>query len=205
MSQLYVYIYPIFFGFPLRLGHPRALSRVPCAIQKVLISYLFYICQCQSPNSSQPSFPRPTPHPPLSNHLFSLSVSLFLLCKQIHLCHFSSKWEREKYHILMHICGIKLYLLILRSTFSPLNYAASQLLFEYVCENKQDESFLDSLKMSLMSLPRGQDQWRGERSICVHHLRSLPIWFIFHSLLLFFPRALGRWKKQQLWPSSSCH
>ena len=42
MNQLYVHIYPppfffFFFGFPSHLGHHRALSRVPCAIQSVLI------------------------------------------------------------------------------------------------------------------------------------------------------------------------
>ena len=41
VNQLYVYIYPLFFGFLSHLGHHRALSRVPCAIQQVLISYLF--------------------------------------------------------------------------------------------------------------------------------------------------------------------
>ena len=29
-------------SFPFLLGHHRAFSRVPCAIQSVLISYLFY-------------------------------------------------------------------------------------------------------------------------------------------------------------------
>ena len=42
VNQLYTYIYPLFFGFPSPLGHHRALSRVPCALQQVLISYLFY-------------------------------------------------------------------------------------------------------------------------------------------------------------------
>ena len=45
VNQLYVYIYPLFFGFPSHLGHHTALSRVPCAIQSVLISYLFYTQQ----------------------------------------------------------------------------------------------------------------------------------------------------------------
>ena len=31
--QPYVYIYPLFSGFPSHLGHHRALSRVPCALQ----------------------------------------------------------------------------------------------------------------------------------------------------------------------------
>ena len=30
------------FGFPSHSGHHSVLSRVPCAIQYVLISYLFY-------------------------------------------------------------------------------------------------------------------------------------------------------------------
>ena len=41
-NQLYMYIYPNFFGFPSHLGHHRALSRISCAIQYVL-SYLFYL------------------------------------------------------------------------------------------------------------------------------------------------------------------
>ena len=59
MNQLCVYICPLFFEFPSHLGHHRVLSRIPCAIQSVLISYLFYTsvnsvynCQSQSPNSS---------------------------------------------------------------------------------------------------------------------------------------------------------
>ena len=39
-QSLYIHKYPLFFGFPSHLGHHRTLSRVPCAIQKVLISYL---------------------------------------------------------------------------------------------------------------------------------------------------------------------
>ena len=39
----YMYAYPpLFFGFSSHLGHPRALSRVPCAAWLVLLSYLFY-------------------------------------------------------------------------------------------------------------------------------------------------------------------
>ena len=32
MNQLYIYIYPLFFGFPSHLSHHSALSRVLCAI-----------------------------------------------------------------------------------------------------------------------------------------------------------------------------
>ena len=40
MNQIYIYLLP--FGFLSHLGHRRALSRVPCATQYVLISSLFY-------------------------------------------------------------------------------------------------------------------------------------------------------------------
>ena len=33
VKQLYVYIYPLFFGFPSHLGHHRALGKVPYALQ----------------------------------------------------------------------------------------------------------------------------------------------------------------------------
>ena len=33
VNQLYIYMYPLFLGFPSHLAHHRALSRVPCAIQ----------------------------------------------------------------------------------------------------------------------------------------------------------------------------
>ena len=36
MNQPHIYMYPLFFGFPSHLGHHRALSRVPCALQSVL-------------------------------------------------------------------------------------------------------------------------------------------------------------------------
>lgn len=31
-----------YIRFPSRLGHHRALGEVPCAIQSILVSYLFY-------------------------------------------------------------------------------------------------------------------------------------------------------------------
>ena len=43
-NESYIYIYiPSFFGFPFHAGQHSELSRVPCAIQYVLISYLFYL------------------------------------------------------------------------------------------------------------------------------------------------------------------
>ena len=37
-----VYIHLLFSAFPFHLGHHRALGRILCAIQEVLIAYLFY-------------------------------------------------------------------------------------------------------------------------------------------------------------------
>ena len=55
VKQLYVYIYPLFFGFPSHLGHHRALGKVPCALQQIL-SYLFYT-QYQYCGYSNPDLP----------------------------------------------------------------------------------------------------------------------------------------------------
>ena len=100
MFQLYVYIYPLLFGFPSHLGHHRALSRVPCAIQYVLISYLFYTQQCIYVSPNIPT--HRTLFPPLvSICLFATSVSLFLLCKQVHLYHFS---RFHIYAVIYNIC-----------------------------------------------------------------------------------------------------
>ena len=53
------------------------------------------ICQSQSPNSSHPSL-----SPLVSIHFFSTFVSLFLLCKYVHLYHFS------RFHIDVFIYNI---------------------------------------------------------------------------------------------------
>ena len=42
VNQPYVYIFALFFGFPSHLSHHKALNRVPCPVQWVLISYLIY-------------------------------------------------------------------------------------------------------------------------------------------------------------------
>ena len=42
MNQPYIYMYPLPFAVPFHLGHHSALRRVPCAMQYLLISYLFY-------------------------------------------------------------------------------------------------------------------------------------------------------------------
>ena len=50
-----------------------------------------------------------------SIHLFSMSVFLFLLCKQVHLYYFS------RYHIHVLIYGISLYMTVSRSNHTSIN------------------------------------------------------------------------------------
>ena len=66
----YVHSFLRFFS---HIGHYRVLSRVPCAIQQVLISYLFYIQQCVYVNPNLPTYPSP-----LTTCLFSKFV--FYIC-----------------------------------------------------------------------------------------------------------------------------
>ena len=72
VNQLYGYMYPFFFRFPSHVGHHRALSRIPSAIQQALISYLFYTQQCIYVNPSLPN--HPTSPSPLGVHMFVLYV-----------------------------------------------------------------------------------------------------------------------------------
>ena len=42
LPLFFFFLISLFFGLPSHLGHHRALSRGPCDIQQVLITYLFY-------------------------------------------------------------------------------------------------------------------------------------------------------------------
>ena len=77
VNRLYVYIYPLFFRFFSHIGHYRVLSRVPCAIQQVLICYLFYIQQCVYVSPNLPIYPSAS-YPLVTISLFSVSVTLLL-------------------------------------------------------------------------------------------------------------------------------
>ena len=46
VNLLCIYIYPLFLRFFSHIGHYKVLSRVSCAMQQVLISYLSYMQQC---------------------------------------------------------------------------------------------------------------------------------------------------------------
>ena len=83
------HIYPLFLGFPSYLGHHRALSKVPCAVQSVLISYLFYLSQCIHANYNLPI--RPTA-PFLPWHPYTCSL---------HLCLYSFSTNKFSYTIFL--------------------------------------------------------------------------------------------------------
>ena len=76
--QLYVYIYSFFFRFFSLIGNYRILSSVPCAIQLVLVSYLFYIQQCVyvHPNLLIYHFPS----------CFPFGATQFYIQHETHLC-----------------------------------------------------------------------------------------------------------------------
>ena len=97
-SAICIHISPLFW-IPSHLGHHRALSRVPCAIQQVLISYLFYTYQCIYVSPNLPIHLTP-PFPPWCPYVCSLHLCLFLPCKQVHLYHFS------RFHIYVLIYSI---------------------------------------------------------------------------------------------------
>ena len=83
VNQLYVYIHPLFFGFPFHSGHHRALSGVPYAIQQALGSYLSYT-QSQQCILVNPNFPtHPTLSSCLSIHMFALYGWVFISALQI--------------------------------------------------------------------------------------------------------------------------
>ena len=88
------YIYPLYFRFYSHIGHYRGLSTVPCAIHVLVIYFLYivvYIWQFQSPVLSL------LPPPLVTIRLSSVSVTVFLFCKWVHLCLFvfdsTYKWH----------------------------------------------------------------------------------------------------------------
>ena len=75
VNQLCMYIYPLFFRLLSHIIDYRVLSRVPCAIQQALISYLFYIQQCVYVNPNLPIYP--------SSPLFPVNCKFFYICNSV--------------------------------------------------------------------------------------------------------------------------
>ena len=77
-----MYTYPLFFRVFSHVGHYRVSSRVPHAIQKVLIvTYIIYSIAYVSIPVSQLIPPYSLLSPLVTVSLFSTSVTLFLFCK----------------------------------------------------------------------------------------------------------------------------
>ena len=74
-SAIHTYI-SIFFRFFSLIGYYKILSIVPCAIQWVLVVYLFYIQYCVSINPKFLIYP--SPPSPFGNHKF-----VFYACESI--------------------------------------------------------------------------------------------------------------------------
>ena len=79
VNQLYIYIYPLFFRFFSHIGHYTVLSRVPCAIHQVLVSYLSYIQQCVYFNPNLPIYPSPSLPPGVHKFVFYICNSISVL------------------------------------------------------------------------------------------------------------------------------
>ena len=96
VNQLYIYL--LFFRFLSHIGYYKVLSRVPCAIQQVLISYLFYIQWCVHGNPHLPIYP---------------SCFLFPACNHtfVFYCQFNKTYFLEAYH--MSISTVLFQLLII--------------------------------------------------------------------------------------------
>ena len=88
ISYMYTYI-PSLLDLPpaaprphrTHLGHHRALSWAPCAIQQVPTSHLFYTWSCIYVHPNLPVHPTPASPTTVSTRPLSTSASLFLICK----------------------------------------------------------------------------------------------------------------------------
>ena len=79
-SESVIHTYLLFLKFFSYIDHYRVLSRVPCTIQHVLISSLFYIRYCVYVNPHLPIYPSPA-YALVTISMFSTSGILFLFCQ----------------------------------------------------------------------------------------------------------------------------
>ena len=83
MNQLCTCTYALFFRFFSHTHHCRVLGRVPCAIQQILIVYLFYIQQHVYVNPNLPLYPS-------SFYLHHNHKFVFYICDSISVLQISS-------------------------------------------------------------------------------------------------------------------
>ena len=95
VNPRYVYIHALFFGFTYYSSHYSSLRRVPCVLQHVLISCLFYTqYQCVYVSSPVSQF-IPPPFPSWCPHVSSLCLCLYFCFERLRLIlgHFTLEAE----------------------------------------------------------------------------------------------------------------
>ena len=98
VNQLYVYICPRLFRFFSHIGHYRLLSRVPCVIWQVLISYLFSMCVYVS--LSHPVYPFSLSYPLVTVFVFYICNFILQISSSVSFIYFFFQIpHRSKCHI----------------------------------------------------------------------------------------------------------
>ena len=101
----YIFIHPFYFGFPFHLVHHRTLSRAPCAIQQVLISYIYFYTQydwCISVNPNLPLLPIFS-FPPLLSIFYSACLLHFSFVSKVICISFLDSTCMRSYTILVFL------------------------------------------------------------------------------------------------------
>ena len=101
-----IHIYTFFFIFFSIMVYHRILNIVPCAIQQDLVGYPTNKALYNSLHLLTPASQSFLCNPFLATtSLFSMSVSLFLFHRYVHLCH-SSDFTYKWYHMVFSILGL---------------------------------------------------------------------------------------------------
>ena len=81
---IHIYVFFIFFS---TIVYPRMLNIVPVLYSRALLPIHSICNSMQLPAPNFQLIPLQSPYPLTATSLFSVSESLFLLCRQVHLCH----------------------------------------------------------------------------------------------------------------------
>ena len=75
MNQLYMYIHPLFFGFPSHLGHHRALNRVLCDMSLSAAAAAKLLQSCLTMCNPRDGSPLGSPVPGIEHEWVAISFS----------------------------------------------------------------------------------------------------------------------------------
>ena len=101
VTQLHMHVYLLFSH--ITMLHHKWLDIVPSALWQDLIAYPLQRQQFASMNPRLPVHPTPSPSPLATTSLFSMSVSLFLFYKQVHLCYILDTTYKWYYMIFVFL------------------------------------------------------------------------------------------------------